>query len=391
MVVVGAGIGGMGAALALRSRGVDVAVFERTPEPRSLGGGLFVWSNGMHVLGQLGLADSVARLGEPIEQFQFVTSRGRRLGGLAFGEITARLGNPTICLIRAELVETLVAAVPDEVLHFGEECTAFEQDESGVVVRFASGREEHCDVLVGADGRDSLIRRQLIGAPQDRYLGISTWRSVIPFEHERVPARTMRSHFGCGDQFIFHPVGRGRQFWSCAAAVPQGGHDEEGTLKRALLERFGKYPEPVAQMIAATDESTIIRMDVVDRAPEPRWGEGRVTLLGDAIHLMAPMGGQGACQALEDSIVLADCLSRNRNVESGVRAYEARRQPRTTELVNVSHRNASNVKVSSRPACMLRNLVMRVMWTGPAPRQFERILAQVPEAEPRASLSDAPG
>jgi 2-polyprenyl-6-methoxyphenol hydroxylase-like FAD-dependent oxidoreductase len=381
VVVVGAGIGGTSAALDLRSRGIDVEVFERTPEPRPLGGGLFMWSNGMNALGHLGLADEVASLGEEIVHFEFSTERGRRIGKMYFGESAKELGAPTVCLIRAELSEALVGAVPDEIINFGMECTGFEQDEAGVTVRFANGHEERCDVLVGADGRDSLIRRTLLGAPEDRFFGLTSWRAVIPFEHPEAPPQTVRSYFGCGEQFIFHPVGKGRQFWAAIAAAPPGGHDVEGELKPALLERFEKYPTPVREIIEATEESTIIRMDVVDRAPAPRWGEGRVTLLGDAIHLMAPMAGQGACQGLEDAIVLGNCLGRDGDVESALRSYEATRQPRTASVGNLAHRNASNVAVKSRPGCVMRNLMMRAMWAGPAPKAFVKMLSQVPAVE----------
>jgi 2-polyprenyl-6-methoxyphenol hydroxylase-like FAD-dependent oxidoreductase len=378
VIVVGAGIGGTSAALSLCRRGIDAEVYEQAPEPRPLGGGIFVWSNGMTALGQLGLADKVEGLGDTIERFEFLTDGGRMLGEMDFGGFARELGAPTICIVRADVLRTLVDAA-SEVIHFGEQFTGFEQDADGVTVHFASGHEERCDALVGADGRQSMLRRKLVGEPEDRYLGITTWRGVIPFDHPKAPPHTVRSYFGRGEQFIFHPVGSKRQFWSGAAAAPQGEQDEPGAVKRELLNRFARYPEPVPQIIEASEESEIIRMDVVDRAPAESWGKGRVTLLGDAIHLMAPMAGQGACQAMEDAIVLADCLSSHGDVATRLRSYEAMRRPRTTAVASLAHRNASNVSLTSRPAVAMRNLRMRLIWKGPAQKQFVKMLSEAPK------------
>jgi len=389
VIVIGAGIGGASAALSLRSRGIDAEVFEQTPEPRPLGGGIFVWSNGMMALGQLGLANTVEGLGETIERFEFLTDGGRMLGEMDFADSARQLGAPTICIVRADVVRTLVEAAAD-VIRFGEEFTSFEQDPDGVTVHFASGHEERCDVLVGADGRQSMLRRKLVGEPEDRYLGITTWRGVIPFEHPKAPPRTVRSYFGRGEQFIFHPVGRNRQFWSGAAAAPQGGHDDPGQVKSNLLKRFASYPAPVPQIIEASEDADIIRMDVVDRAPAERWGNERVTLLGDAIHLMAPMAGQGACQAMEDAIVLADSLAAHGDVATRLRSYEARRQPRTAAVASIAHRNASNVSLASRPAVAMRNLRMRLIWKGPAQKQFVKMLSEAPQPS-GATAGRSPG
>jgi 2-polyprenyl-6-methoxyphenol hydroxylase-like FAD-dependent oxidoreductase len=373
VVVIGAGIGGSTAATALMQRDHEVAVFDAAPKPTHIGGGMFVWTNALRVLRPLGLSEPIEDLGEHINRFQFVTYRGRTLMDWPLDELGDKLGAPTVCVERGKLLGALLDALPPGVVTYGEECVGFEQDQSGVSVRFASGREESCDMLVGADGRESALRR-LMGKPMElRPFGVSAWRATIPFERDETnPEGIVRSHFGIGCHFIYQPVKGGRQFWS-AAKPAEPGDEQEDRPKQALLERYRDFCPPVLRMIESTDESEIVRTEFVDRPTTEQWSDGRVTLLGDAAHTMAPNAGQGACQAIEDAVVLAECLAGDGEVADRLRAYEARRIPRTSNVTDAAHRNAKSLRLKGRIPCTVRAAALRLM-SAPAFRQWERMV-----------------
>jgi len=165
-----------------------------------------------------------------------------------------------------------------------------------------------------------------------------------------------------------------RVYWFATRNAPEGERDPEGCAKQSLEELFRGWHEPVEELIEASEESSILRNDIYDRDPLKRWSEGLVTLLGDAAHPMTPNLGQGACQAIEDAIVLAASLKHSKNVESGLREYECRRIPRTAEIV-LQSRGLGEIAQWENPfACGLRNLAIRAMPDVLARKQIERIV-----------------
>jgi 2-polyprenyl-6-methoxyphenol hydroxylase-like FAD-dependent oxidoreductase len=186
-----------------------------------------------------------------------------------------------------------------------------------------------------------------------RYAGLRTWTALVNFEHERVtPAHTLI--YGRGARMVFVPCGGGTVAWGATALSPEGT-DPPGGPKQMLLETYDGWPAPVPEMIEATPEQAIVGRDVRDRKPADRWGEGRVTLLGDAAHPMTHFLGQGACAALEDAFILARRLNAHGTTPEALRAYEDTRIPQSRWMVTQSWRMAQNAAYKNRVACALRN------------------------------------
>ena len=317
-IIVGGGIGGLSAAIALRRAGVEATVFERTGKLGEIGAGISLWANAMKALRKLGLYDAVLAVGRPLRP------RGelRSLRGEVFYEVSAaameeRFGDVNVALHRAHLQKTLLAALDEGAIRLGAEFAGFEQDGGGVVARFANGREECGDLLVGADGLHSVVRAQLRGNGLPRYAGYTAWRAVVEPKEELLPWGTGFESWGRGARFGCAHIGDGRVYWFATANAPEGEKDgPPGDLtgaKAKLLHLFSRWHRPVADLVEAAEEGTILRTDIYDREPlGERWGEGKVTLLGDAAHPMTPNLGQGACQAIEDAVVLARCLGEAR-------------------------------------------------------------------------------
>ncbi len=377
VIVVGGGIGGMSAAIALRQAGLDVAVFERRDDARQInaGAGMVLWHNAMRALQRLDVADRLTPVGSALDRAEWQSVRGPMLARWRVGDMERELHAPALGVRRAELHRVLLASLPDDVVRLGTECTGFVQDRDGVTASFADGHEERGDVLVGADGINSTVRAQLLGRERPRYAGYALWFGLVEPGRVRAPEATFREVAGPGARVFFFPVGEGYHYWSAVRNAPEGGTDGDGGAVPVLRSAFRGWPEPVEELLAATDEATIFRRDIVDRAPVKRWGTGRVTLLGDAAHPITPNLGQGAAQAIEGAVVLADRLREAADPEPALRAYEERRMGRTASLTNRSHRIGTMGRWEHPLACRVRERVMRAVFPTVAWRQHRKDMA----------------
>ena len=334
--IIGGGIGGLAAACALQRQGIQVTVFERNPELREIGAGLTLWANGVQVLRHLGLGDALTAVSARLTHFECWSWRGKRLGSIRLGSIERRVGAPSIGIHRADLLRLLAGTVDLASIHVHADCVGFRAEQGHVIAHFADGHELQADLLVGADGLYSVIREQLLGIEPPRYSGSTCWRGIALFEDRHVSPGISSETWGRGRRFGMLPIGNGRVFWYATLNCPAGEQDRVGERKAQLSRLFGGWREPIGRLIETTDEEDILRNDLFDRRPVRHWGSGRVTLLGDAAHPPTPNLGQGACQALEDALVLARCLAEQREPVAALRAYEARRRKRSAAIIEQS-------------------------------------------------------
>jgi 2-polyprenyl-6-methoxyphenol hydroxylase-like FAD-dependent oxidoreductase len=368
--IIGGGIGGLAAACALQRRGIEVTLFERNPELREIGAGLTLWSNGVQVLRHLGLADALAAVSARLTRFECWSWRGKRLGSLRLDSIERRAGAPSVGIHRADLLRLLAGTVDTESIHVHAHCIGFGQEQGPVIARFADGHEQQADLLVGADGLYSVIREQLLGKQPPRYSGYTCWRGVALFEDSRVSPGISSETWGRGRRFGMLPIGNGRVYWYATLNCPAGEQDREGERKARLSGLFGDWRGPIGRLIEATEEQAILRNDLFDRRPVRHWGRGRVTLLGDAAHPPTPNLGQGACQALEDALVLAGCLSDQREPVAALRAYEARRWKRSAAIIKQSALFGKIGQWEQPLLCSLRDGLTPLAFATVLPRLF---------------------
>lgn len=367
-IVIGAGIGGLAAGIALRQAGIEVEIYEQAGALQEVGAGLSLWANAVHALDRLGLGDAVRSLSATYGVAGLRTWDGRPLTTPS-GELEKRLGLLVVVVHRAELLDVLVRACDPARVHLGARFDRFAQDDARVTAVFASGNRAHGDVLVGADGLNSVVRTQLHGPQPPRYSGYTAWRGVVAFDTDRVRAG---ESWGYGRRFGYVPMAGRRVYWFATRNTPEGGRNRD---EKAHLERlFRGWHDPIEALIEATPATGILRNDIYDRPVLQRWGNGRVTLLGDAAHPMTPNLGQGACQALEDAVVLARCLREGRDPAAALRAYEAQRIPRANLLVAASRRVGVVGQLQRPLAVRLRNAAMRIISPRVQERQLERIV-----------------
>ena len=376
-IVVGGGIGGISAAIALRRAGVEAAVFERAPGPPEVGAGVGLWSNALRVLKGLGLYEAVRGIGAEIGG-ESRSWRGRRLFGYSAGEMRRRYGEANVVVHRADLHKALLAALPEGPVLFGARMVGFTDEGDGVIARFADGREEKGDLLVGADGLRSAAREILVGDGPPRYAGLTAWRGIAEGADGFAPEGNGLNLWGRGSEFGVMNIGGGRAYWFLTKEAPEDEPESPAGRKREVLERLRGWYPPARAAVEATEEAKILRTDIYDREPVESWGAGRATLLGDAAHPMTPHLGQGACQAIEDAAVLADCLGGAKSgpgsTAAALRLYEERRVARTAEIVRRSRRLGRVLQLENPLLCGLRDALAGALPSGVMFRQLDPVL-----------------
>ena len=356
-VVAGAGIGGLTAAVALRRQGWHVTVLERARTLEPVGAGLALAPNALHALDVIGLGAGVRRLSAVQGRGGLRRPNGRWLVRTDLSALTARFGDPQLVALRPELVELLAAAVPDGALSTGVTVTGLDagdpgQQDQNIRVRTSAG-ELGADLVVAADGIGSIIRTALFPEhPSPEYSGFTAWRFVAPAGAGPVECAET---WGRGAVFGTAPLADGRVYcYASAAESPGERHDDEAA---ALKRRFGGWHDPIPGLIGSISPAQVLHDDVYWMArPLPAYHRGRVALLGDAAHAMTPHLGQGACQAIEDAVVLAAVAA----TPPGLAAYTSARMSRTRMVADASYRTSRLTGMTSRPAIALRNAGVRL-------------------------------
>lgn len=362
-IIIGGGIGGLATAVALRRADIEVEVFERAARIEEVGAGVGLWGNAMKALRKLGLYEAVRQRGAEIGG-EARTWRGKRLFSHSADELRQRFGEANLALHRAELQAALFSALPAETVRLGAEFVDLAQEDSGVTARFTDGQRVRGDFLVGADGLHSATRRHLLGEESPRYAGLTAWRGVADGAHGFVSEGMGLNLWGRGSEFGLINIGGDRAYWYATANAPESSPARTTGYKNEVLERFRGWYEPARRAVEATQETKILRTDIYDREPAKLWGAGRVTLLGDAAHPMTPHLGQGACQAIEDAVTLADVLRGPSPVSEALCAYEQRRRGRTASIVRRSRRMGVVMQLENPLLCALRDNLASAMPSG---------------------------
>ena len=368
VLVAGGGIGGLTAALCLASRGHHVSVFEQAAAFGEVGAGLQLSPNCTRVLHSLGLEDALRANAFLPEATQFRDWRsGKVIAESPLGAAAVdRYGMPYYHIHRGDLLRVLVdaaARMPDISLHAGVRVEQISQTGQRATT-VAGGVERHGDALVGADGIHSATRTALWGQEQPRFTGNVAWRALVPTA--RLPTGLVRPTatvwWGPGKHFVHYYV-RGGTLVNCVCVVEKTGWETESWTEPGahgeLKSDFAGWHDDVQQLIDHADEDSLFKWALYDRAPMPRWGKGRITLLGDACHPTLPFMAQGAAMAIEDSAVLAACLTVASEVPASIARYENLRRKRTAAIQAGSRRNARVFHLSGLRA-WLRNRAARM-------------------------------
>ncbi len=367
IAIIGAGIGGLTAALALAHAGHKVEIFERAASLHEAGAGVQLSPNASRVLHHLGLEEALRPhvFVPQATEFRHYKS-GAMLATAPLGAaVEAAYGAPYYHIHRGDLQRVLLDAVDatNAVMHSGCAVTGVASDDDGVTLR-ADDTAHRADTVIGADGIHSATREALWGADAPRFTGNVAWRFLVPTESlpENMIAPTATAWWGPGKHVVHYYV-RGGGLVNCVCLVEQNDWTHEGWTQRGdkqeLQQHFTDWHDIIGTLLDKADPENFYKWALYDRAPMPQWGNGRVSLLGDAAHPMLPYVAQGAAQAIEDAAVLTRCLNEGADSAAALAAYEQLRRPRTARIQAASRRNARVFHLSGVAAWMRNRLVGR--------------------------------
>ncbi|MGH3663388.1 MAG: FAD-dependent monooxygenase [Micromonosporaceae bacterium] len=376
-VVVGAGVGGLAVAGALRRARWDVTLLERESSLAVGRAALLLWPNGVHALRALGVGAGLDEIAEPLTETLIRRPDGRVLVRSSMAGLVERHGAPAVAVRRQDLYDALVAELGEVNVRTGVTVDR---------VRAAAGSEGpavgdghswwEADLVVAADGMDSVVRRAVAADSTVTPAGYTAWRAVVP-AHRAPETAAAGETVGSGQRLLIAPLGSRGVYWM--AVVAGAPRPESAEVQLELLFRwFADWHDPVAKLIDATRPDELWQQAMADLAPLPRRfgfavGHGGIALLGDAAHAMTPNLGQGACLALEDAITLANLMAEaplGGPLDGVLSRYDQLRRRRAAKLVRQSRRLGAVFGARSRLGVGARNTLLTA-----APGLFDRVTA----------------
>lgn len=348
VVICGGGVGGLAAAIGLMGMGHRVVVLEQARQFGRVGADVNLTPNAVHALDRLGVGEALrATAARPTHRISRTWDTGEETSRLPMSAAAEeRYGAPQLTIHRADLLAALEGALPEGVIRFGAAVEAVGQDEQGAWARLAAGETLRADVLIGADGIHSLVRRTLFGPDDPRFTGLVSWRAVFPRARgEGIPDLDAFTKWWGPEsdrQIVTFPLTHGQEIFVFATHKQDGWTEEGWTLPGDIAElraQYGDFHPQARALLEACDSVTRSALHV--REPMTAWSQGRMTILGDAAHPMVPFMAQGACMAIEDAVVLARALDgvEAAGVAAALERYQAARMPRTAEVQRSSLAN----------------------------------------------------
>lgn len=350
-IVAGGGIGGLAAAAGLLRRGWDVTVLEQTAEFSVVGSAISLWPNAFRALDAVGAAVPYGRLGASGGLRDW---RGRWI--VRMDDVSEHTARATVAH-RHDLRTALLERVPEESRLAGVRVTGARVEGARAVVEHDGG-ELSADLLVGADGVNSAVRRALWPDAAARYSGQTAWRLILPRPESM--SEIWAETWGPGAVFGMFPMAGDRVYCYGTGTVAAGQRGPDGELPE-FRRRFGGWCHPIPEILAAAAEEQVLRNDIYHLPPLPTFVRGPVALLGDAAHAMTPNLGQGGCQALEDAATLSVAVETQPDVATALRRYDELRRPRTRAMARKSLMGRDLSHLTWAPARVARNALLRAV------------------------------
>ena len=336
IAIVGAGMGGLTAGIALKKFGHQVSIYEQATEILPVGAAISLWSNGVKCLNYLGLTHEIQALGGEMESLAYVDGLNQQtMTQFSLTPLYKEVGQKAYPVSRADLQNLLMQHFGMQDIQLGKKMIRIEEQAEQVCIHFQDGSSVEADLLIGADGTHSLTRQHVLGLTVERrYAGYVNWNGLVEMNEGLAPAQQWTTYIGEGKRVSLMPVADNRFYFFFDVPLDVGLPNQRNQYKAALKQYFAGWCAPVQQLIDSIDEQKTNRVEIHDIEPFMTFYKGRVVLLGDAAHSTTPDIGQGGCQAMEDAIYLARALQINTfGLDDALTRYQNKRNERTREMV----------------------------------------------------------
>ncbi|MEJ7541364.1 FAD-dependent monooxygenase [Staphylococcus intermedius] len=355
--IVGAGIGGLTAAIMLRAQGHDISIYEKQDSIREVGAGIGIGDNVIQLLGEHDLAKGIKNAGQVLTAMRIFDEKGNTLNTLPLSE-----KKTNVTLERQKLVDLLKSYLTDELFRFNHEVTKVESDGTTATIHFKEQNPEQVDLIIGADGMRSKVRQSVHPKSKLQYQGYTCFRGIVDDMDLLKPIAD--EFWGQKGRFGIVPLLDGRAYWFATMNAKENDVHFKKFNKPYLQAYFNHFPEPVRKVLDLQPETAILHHDIFDlKSLSTFVYEKNIVLLGDAAHATTPNMGQGAGQAMEDAIVLANVLKRNDTLESALKRYDRLRVKHTQKITKRSRKIGKMAQKSNGLSIKLRNRFMRILPT----------------------------
>jgi len=371
ITIIGGGIAGLTAAIAMGQKGYKADIFESAKEIKGVGAGLALAANAMKGFDRLGLMEGVVALGRCLPSFSILDKKGKIITKADSGAISKKYGLDNFTIHRADLHDFLLSKIDPKLVHTGKRAVSFQYVHDKIEVIFSDATIHMTDYLIVADGIHSAIRTQLLPDAVPRYSGYTCWRAVIDNMHLEINESS--ETWGSKGRFGIAPLANNQLYWFACINAKQNDPEMRDMQVSDLAEIFKNYHAPIASILDNTTNEQLIWNDIVDLAPISKFAFDKILLLGDAGHATTPNMGQGACQAIEDAVVLADELEKNRNVQRAFHAFEKRRLKRTEYITNTSWQVGRIAQLENNFFSAIRNFTFRNLPKSINEKQIEKV------------------
>lgn len=371
--ILGGGIAGLTTAIALKQKGFEVEIFEAAPQIKAVGAGLGLGANAIKALQILGIDEPIIAAGRKLPAFSFYNNKGTLLNTTNSQILTSKYGLDNFTIHRAALHTQLLLQLADTAIHLNKKAIGFIQSGNTYTIKFADGTTHNVECLIVADGIHSAIRQQLLPTVLPKYAGYVCWRGII--DSTGIILNEASETFGPKGRFGLVPLANNQLYWFACTNAPQNSPAYTNYTVKDLKNLFVDYRAPILQVLNRTSDEQLIYGEIADLPPLEKFAFGNILLIGDAAHATTPNMGQGACQAIEDALVLADELSKTHNIQTAFANYENRRRART-RYITLQSRKIGQVAQWQHPLLgIVRDILMKSIPQSARMKQFEKLYA----------------
>lgn len=362
ITILGAGIAGLSTAVALKNAGIETMVFEAAPEIKAVGAGLGLGANAIRALKVLELDKEVMNAGRFLPSFTIYNENGKIITKTDSVSVSKKYGLDNFTIHRADLHAILLSKISPECIQSNKRLQRIEQNDHSIMLHFKDGTTYETNYLIAAEGIHSAVRNHLLPQSKPRYAGYTCWRAVI--DNTNLHLNECSETWGTKGRFGIVPLTENKIYWFACINAPANDPVMKNFTTGDLFRRFAGYHHPIPAIIKETKNENLIWSDINDIKPINRYAFNNILLIGDAAHATTPNLGQGACQALEDAVILAGEI-KSSSIETAFMQFEQKRLKRTHWIVNTSRSIGKIAQMENKLLISIRNLLLRV-----TPRSF---------------------
>lgn len=373
IAIIGGGIGGLTTAIALQSKGfTDITVYEAAPEIRAVGAGILIASNAMTIFQRLGISEQIKSEGNILDFVSLANHHGEILSKVDFSKIIKRYGNGTVSIHRGRLQQVLLKNASKTTVLVGKRLKNIKNTEGGKTqLNFEDNSTAEADIIIGADGIHSAVRKHLFGETPLRYSGQTCWRGIAKMQTENPKASVEMWGTQAGVRACVNQVNETEVYWYITEKHTAGMKLSVEETKPYLLNLVSEFNSPIQKAIQLTENQDILHNDLSDFKPINQWYKDNIVLVGDAAHATTPNLGQGACQAIEDALCLANCLKETPSVKEAFSRFQNDRMKKVKFVVSTSFQIGQLSNIGGAIGYRLRNFILKAAPSSVAEKQFD--------------------